>query len=671
MAHILPDTLPQTMPKEVLRVFRALRSLPDTFYVWHHLAPWQADAPDFLVIDDGGRALLIKVSSAAPDQVRTAAQMLLLQEDRKPLGQNENALLKNFVGQLKLPAGQIIETLVIFPNIQHKQVVASRLERQSGEPHWVGKEIIQADSGPVWNEYLPSTSMDEIRLEKLRQCFTPEVVIPAEMTVRPSIERRMQAGLTDYLLDYDQETAVKTDLDLPADDQALPGDLRLNIINGVAGSGKTLILLYRLRLLFHLYPGKQFLVLTHNRPLSRDMEGRFARLEGCSPENIEWRTFNGWCYHRWPKQPKWIEPLKLGPRRKIIEESWRAHLQNATLSATMFQSEVDWIKDQLPLTREEYLNADRRGRGFGLSTEQRQRVFDASQTYQHALEKSGALDWGDIPRLLWHFAETNQVKLPEYDMILLDEAQFFAPLWMQLIQKSLNPRNGHLFLVADPTQGFLGRGASWKSLGLQARGHTHNLRHSYRTTREIMQFATLLYRLRLAEEKDDDILVPDLLDMPHGAFPQIISLTSPQDEITRVANEVSSLVKQGFPKKHLLLLHSDGWGVKNLIQAIDDRLGKNAALDPKDKYPGDYVRVTTINAGAGLESQIVFLVGLRLLFEEEQSLRLSDEEREGLIRDNTRKLYMAVTRAGQRLVLTYSGELPQVLKSALDMKKPL
>ena len=81
--------------------------------------------------------------------------------------------------------------------------------------------------------------------------------------------------------------------------------------------------------------------------------------------------------------------------------------------------------------------------------------------------------------------------------------------------------------------------------------------------------------------------------------------------------------------------------------------------------------MTTINAGAGLESSIVFLVGLRLLFEEEQSLRLSDEEREGLIRDNTRKLYMAATRAGQRLVLTYSGELPEILKAALDVKTSL
>ncbi|MBK8417484.1 UvrD-helicase domain-containing protein [Candidatus Villigracilis saccharophilus] len=668
MAHILPDTPPQSMPKEVLRVFRALKSLPDSYYVWHHLAPWQPDAPDFLVINEQGRTLLIKVSSAASDQASTAAQMLLLEDNKKELGRNENVLLENFVGALKLPADQNIETLVIFPNIQHKQAAASRLERRAGEPHWVGKEIVQSDSGLELNQYLLSAPLDPIWLEKLRQHFTPEIVIQPEMTVRQPIERRTQAGLTSYLLDYDQEAAVKTDLELPEDDQSLPSDLRLNIINGVAGSGKTLILLYRLRLLYRLYPNKKFLVLTHNRPLSHDMESRFSRLESRSSGNIEWRTFNAWCYHHWPKQPKWIEPLNTKARKRIIEETWRSHLQKSTISLHMFESELDWFKDQIPLSQDEYLTVDRRGRGFGLNMEQRQRIFGAMQDYQISLQKRGACDWGDVPRLLWQSSETGEVKLPEYDFILVDETQFFAPLWMRLIQKSLTPRSGHLFLVADPTQGFLGRGTTWKSLGLEARGHTHNLRRSYRTTLEIMQFATLLYRLRLGDEADDDILIPDMLNMPNGAFPEIIPLTSPQDETTRVANEVESLVKQGFPKKHLLLLHGDAWGAKNLIQAIDERLGKNAAYDPKDTYPGDYVRVTTLNAGAGLESHIVFLVGLQQLFEEEQSLRLSDEERENLIRDNTRKLYMAATRAGQRLVLTYSGELPEVLKSAIGMK---
>jgi hypothetical protein len=144
--------------------------------------------------------------------------------------------------------------------------------------------------------------------------------------------------------------------------------------------------------------------------------------------------------------------------------------------------------------------------------------------------------------------------------------------------------------------------------------------------------------------------------------------SSPQDEISRVANEVDAFVKKGIPRKHLLILHTNGQGVRAVQEAINRRLGRGAAIDPKDTFPGNYVRVTTLNAGAGLESPIVFLVGLRDLFEEEQSFRLSDEEREILIRDNTRKIYMAATRAGQRLVFSYVGELPTVLKKLLMNK---
>lgn len=671
MAHILPDTPPQSIPKEVLRVFRALKSLPDQYYIWHHLAPWQVDAPDFLIIDRQGKALLVKISAATEEQTNVAAEMLLLQEERAPIGKEETILLNCFLQSLCLPKSLKVETLVVFPNIHDKQVQVSRLVREEGDAQWVGREILQPESQTMWDAFFPAQPLDGIWLEKLRQRFTPEVVIPPDMTVRLVVDRRLEAGLTDYLLDYDQERAVKMDLELPSDDQTLPSDLRLNIINGVAGSGKTLILLYRLRLLYQFYPNKRFLVLTHNRPLSHDMQGRFTRLVGKAPENIEWRTFNAWCYHQWPQTPGWIEPLNMAARKNLIDGIWQAHLQNTAISAQMFQSEVDWLKDQPPMSRKEYLSVDRRGRGFRLNEEQRRHVFDTLMDYQTVLKNRRVLDWGDVPRMLWKFVASGEAKLPEYNFILVDEAQFFAPLWMQLIRKALDPHNGHLFLVADPTQGFLGRGASWKSLGLDARGHTYHLRRSYRTTREIMEFATLFYRLRLANEDDEDILVPDLLNMPNGAFPQILTLSSPQDEVARVANEVASLVKQGFPKKHLLLLHTDGTGVRQLIQAIEDRLGKNSAMDPKDTFPGEYVRVTTINAGAGLESQIVFLIGLRQLFEEEQSLRLSDEERETLIRDNTRKLYMAATRAGQRLVLTYSGDLPEALKSALVTKPTL
>ena len=55
-----------------------------------------------------------------------------------------------------------------------------------------------------------------------------------------------------------------------------------------------------------------------------------------------------------------------------------------------------------------------------------------------------------------------------------------------------------------------------------------------------------------------------------------------------------------------------------------------------------------MQSGTGLEAPIVFLAGLHQLFEKEQSVRLSDEERETLVLENTRKVSMVATCASQQ-----------------------
>lgn len=76
------------------------------------------------------------------------------------------------------------------------------------------------------------------------------------------------------------------------------------------------------------------------------------------------------------KTSKWVEPLSLNASENFIGEVWRKHLQTTKISRKMFQSELDWFEDQLPMTRAEYLAIDRRGRGFGLSEEMRQQMFE-------------------------------------------------------------------------------------------------------------------------------------------------------------------------------------------------------------------------------------------------------------------------------------------------------
>lgn len=666
MAQIIPASPVGSLPPEVLRAFRFFKALPDDFRVWHHLTPWEQEAPDFLLLNPEGRALLVKVSTQTDRDSRPAAQMLLIGDDRTVLGEAQEAVLKAFLVKLAPALAVHVQTLVLFPNLPNKNLSA-RQPRDNPQIGWLGQEMLQAASQPAWLTLFTGKRLKDIGIDHLRQHFTPESVVPASLTVRPQEDGRQQAGLTDYLLDSQQEQAVKNDLELPQEQENTSKDFHVGIINGVAGSGKTLILLYRLRLLQALFPEKHFLVLTHNRPLIRDLKSRYQRLTGDLPRNITWETFNGFCRRHWPKNAEypWVNPLTKSQREKFIQAAWGKYFVGTSITADSLDSELDWYKDQIPMDKAAYLKVERKGRGFRLSQEQRERMWDAILEYQNLLKAEKNMDWGDVPRRMWYFWREGKVNLPIYDVVMIDEAQFFAPIWFDTVRRIVRPKSGHLFIVADPTQGFLGRGASWKSLGVDARGRTHNIRRSYRTTHEILNFATLFYRKRVPKnDSDDEILEPDLMNMPRGVLPVLLPVRSSQDEIGVVTAEIVALHKSGYPLQNLLILHAE-YGVDALIESLNRHLGDGKAIDPKNAIPDDCVRVTTLNAGTGLESPIVFLVGLNRLFEREQSLRLSDEEADRLMLDNTRKVYMAATRAGQRLVITYVGQVPEVLKELL------
>jgi len=667
MAQIIPASPVGSLPPEVLRAFRFFKALPDDFRVWHHLTPWDTEAPDFLVLNPENRALLVKVSTQTDTDSHPTAQMLLMGDDRTVLGEVQESVLKAFLAKLAPELALHIRTIVLFPNIPNKHLAANQPEN-SEQTCWLGQELLQAISQPAWVELFTGKRLRELGIEYIRQYFTPESVVPATLTVRTPDGDRQRAGLTDYLLDSQQEQAVKNDLELPIEQQNASKDFHVGIINGVAGSGKTLILLYRLRLLHALFPSKRFLVLTHNRPLIRDLKSRYKRLSGDQPRNITWETFNGFCRRHWPKGDdcQWTDPLSKSPRDMFIQAVWEKYLSDTTITAESLDTELDWFKDQVPMQKAEYLKVERKGRGFRLYQEQRAKMWDAMMEYQNQLKAKNCVDWGDVPRRMWNFVNDGKVSLPVYDVVLIDEAQFFAPIWFDIVRRIVKPKSGHLFIVADPTQGFLGRGASWKSLGIEARGRTNNLRRSYRTTHEILNFATLFYRKRIPKnDSDEDILEPDLMNMPPGVLPVLLPVRSSQDEVGVVTAEIVALHKSGYPLQNLLVLHAE-YGVDALIESINRHLGDGKAVDPKNATPDDCVRVTTLNAGTGLESPIVFLVGLNRLFEREQSLRLSEEEVDRLMLENTRKVYMAATRAGQRLVITYVGVLPDILRELLN-----
>jgi hypothetical protein len=664
MATIFPNNPVGALSPETVKVFRLLKRLPDEVYaVWQRLACWSEPGPDFWVRHRSGRSLLIKVSSATTQDARNAHQGSFFVETRHAFAQAEHNALQRFLatldstGDLLGPAE--VPLVVLFPNIASADLLMAQPREPLTGISWGGRDELASDRFAAWIDSRLGAPLGLTQIDQLRAAFTPEVIVPASLSVRQPLNRDTSAKLADYLLSYDQESVLKTDLDLSDEAQAASTDFGVQLVSGVAGSGKSLLVIYRARLLRQFFPQKRILVLTHNRPLIRDLEARYQRLTG-GDTMVEWRTFHSWCQAHWPTGEKLPRPIGERRRAPLISQAWHQYLADTAISERMLQEELDWFKDRLLNTRQEYLRADRSGRGFGLNEAMRNRVYDAIAAYRRMMTEQDFVDWGDLPRRVWLALRQGRAALEPYDFVLVDEAQFFAPIWFEIIKLILKPK-GHLFIVADPTQGFLKRGQSWLASGLNVRGRSSRLEKCYRTTREILEFASRMYQLRLPSD-EEAIVAPNLQHMPGGVPPQIITLDSEQDEIAQVVNEIRALHARGTPLEHILVLHAEWQGVDRMLERLRREFGVAAVANPKAIAPGKHIRVCTLNAATGLESPIVFVMGAHRMCEAEQSVRLSEDERAELIRDNTRKFYMAFTRAGQRLAITYVGDLPDVFQ---------
>ncbi|NJM08646.1 ATP-dependent helicase [Candidatus Gracilibacteria bacterium] len=609
MASMLPNTPLGLLAPEKLRVFRLLKQLPDSFVVWQRLAMGQTgtDAgPDFWVRREDGRCALLTVSAATLAEVRQARQEALFAPASRPGAAEEEALarfwiascLSETVGPQKLVPG-----LVLFPAVPEADLELA-LAPAPADMSRGAKENLTPAALAAWLDTKLGPPLSAVQLDTLRRAFTPEVIVPAQLTVCKPIERATAVALSDYLLSYNQEQVLKHDLDLSDEAEAASDNLRLQLVNGVAGSGKSLILLYRARLLRQFFPRKRLLVLTHNRPLMHDLKRRYELLSG-DDRGVEWRTFHGWCAKYWPTSEPAPQRIGLGARRTLIERIWQQHLADTTFSSELLRSEIDWLKDRLITTRQGYLAADRAGRGVALREGMRGRVYDAIHAYQEELQQRGLVDFGDVPRRIWRALLEVPASFPRYDVVLIDEGQFFAPIWFEIVKRVLAPEHGQLFIVADPTQGFLKRRQSWLASGLNVRGHSQRLEKCYRTTREILAFATRFYQLRLPGD-DEAHIAANVELTPDGLPPEVLALRSEQDELLRVVNELRALVDAGVKLEHILVIHADWQGAQRALERLQMEFGAARVVHPKEGADDDRIRVCQIDSATGLESRSSF-----------------------------------------------------------------
>ncbi|MBX3618606.1 MAG: ATP-dependent helicase, partial [Rhizobacter sp.] len=535
----------------VRRPLRQDKTAADLF-VEHHAKGWLAVAVDdatFAEIDpaqlfDSERRTAFERRLAALQELRTASEH----------------------------SGRAIESLLIMWNCSTDEVRALiKLHT-----HRLGTRFVSREHFVQLGAKLVSGLLTPIPAECaqwLLGTYFPEAEIPAVCTTRRFFHRDNSAKLQRFFLDRQQEWASKWDLELPEEQAGAAKDLSVRLVNGVAGSGKTLIALSRAIMLAEMLPQQRLLVLIHNTPVVADIKERMHRARGGVPPNLEITTFFGWAYQQWravfnanPKMPQ-------GPQMLVdLVKQARQQVPDLKHSDDQLIEEMDFINNALITDESQYLEVNRAGRGFALRPKERSQFWTVYEFVSGALRASRFRMWSALPRDIC-LAQRGQERLQQHHHILVDEAQFFAPSWFQLVKLSM-VQEGQLFLCADPNQGFLKNRLSWKSVGLDVTGgRTRKLRKSYRTTKALLEAANRVLSA-LGRGDSDDYLEPDFAGMEVGGPPKLIYTESPQDSMDYVVNEVAAISAQNsVPLNALLVLYGENVQKFGLYKQLSSRVG--------------------------------------------------------------------------------------------------
>ena len=256
----------------------------------------------------------------------------------------------------------------------------------------------------------------------------------------------------------------------------------------------------------------------------------------------------------------------------------------------------------------------------------------------------------------------------QYLAVLIDEGHDFAPEWLKLVTQMVDPTTNSLLLLYDDAQSIYERGRSknfsFKSVGIQAQGRTTILKINYRNTRQILQTANAIAGdLLTAQDTGDDgvPLVKPVSCGRDGPEPLIINLPTLPEQAAKIADLLQGAHTDGFAWGDMAVLCHDA-KTRDLCART---LAKRGVPVQNRLGSGDYdplansVKVMTMKVSKGLEFPVVAIPGVGDLGCLEE---VNPEAEAGMAaevdarREAARVLYVAATRAMQRLVIGVGGD---------------
>lgn len=353
--------------------------------------------------------------------------------------------------------------------------------------------------------------------------------------------------------------------------------------------------------------------------------------------------------------------------KQAVETVSRKHGKNLLLNNRLrvFSEEIRWLVQQGITSLEDYQNFHTVG-GIGTRIEysERELMFEIYQTYSKLRQQLGMkYDWDNLASAVC--AELDADRSPRrYRHIIIDEGQDFSPEMIRSLAKAI-PSNGSLTFFGDVAQQIYGHRMSWREAGLNVT-KIWEFKENYRNTKQIAKLGLAISEMPYFRDVPD--IVEPVSPNADGPPPTLVKCASIQQEIIFIVQQASEIART----QSVAILVRDRRYANLIIPQLQRSVNLvNLDLDIKEWKTEQGIQYCgTYHSAKGLEFDAVILpfCNNQLLPDPEAVTAFGETD---AMAQAGRLLYVGVTRARSRLIITYSGELTRLLPTdeSLYLKK--
>jgi superfamily I DNA/RNA helicase len=429
------------------------------------------------------------------------------------------------------------------------------------------------------------------------------------------------------------------------------------VVLGAAGSGKTTMAIHRAGFLATAPGiGGPTLLVTFNSTLATHLR---SVCEGQSNLTIE--TYHSFALDylksRGEKHLRVFKRTEDCVAQALAEIRGVGPFPAATVNRPVefFEDEIHWMVGHGVVTRDEYLaDVPRLGRAAPLVSDDREAVFAVYQRYMRLRAGLGyRFDWDDLAgHVLRHLAYDNSRR--RFRHVVVDEGQDFTPQMVRSLAAMIPP-TGSLTFFGDYGQQMYGCRMSWRSVGLDLSDGVVHFDHNHRNTPQIAALAEAMAEMSHFQDGVD--MVAPVAVTADGSKPCVVRVREPDRQLAVAA----AMAKIRAATKRVGILVRTRAAVYALAPYLDQEENVYKLDRGLQSWPiGPGIFYGTYHSSKGIEFDDVILP---LCDAEDLPVKREIEVLgidEAIARES-RRLYVAVTRAKDELLILHGGVLTSLM----------